>query len=230
MLFTTIPKGFLPEEDISRIDGNMQGDQSISFQSMAMKLKILQEIVRTDPDVDNLIGFTGGGSGGPGGGTNSGRSVIELKPKSERNATADEIIDRLRDKLAGVPGVTLYLQSQQDFRMSGRSSNAQFQYTLQGDDANEIYAFTPKLVEALRRSSVITDVNTDQQQGGLATSITIDRGTAYRLGLTASQIDNTLYDAFGQRQVSTIYIQRNQPISCRNGSRAPPLAGSFDPQ
>jgi multidrug efflux pump len=171
---------------------------------MRDKLITLQNIVQTDPAVENIIGYTGGNE------TNTGKSIIELKPKSQRDVTADGVINRLRDKLAQVPGVRLFLQAQQDFRMGGRSSNAQFQYTLQGDDANEIYAFTPKLVEALRRSSLLADVNSDQQQGGIATNIAIDRNTASRLGLTASQIDNTLYDAFGQRQVSTIYSAINQ--------------------
>jgi multidrug efflux pump len=203
-LFTVIPKGFLPQQDTSRVEGGIQGDESISFQSMRNKLKTLQEIVASDPAVVNVIGYTGGME------TNSGRSIMELKPKAERDVTADEVINRLRAKLAKVPGVNLFLQTMQDFRMGARSSNAQYQYTLQGDDANEIYAFTPKLVEALRRSPLLTDVNSDQQQGGAAANIVIDRDTASRLGLTASQIDNTLYDAFGQRQVSTIYSSINQ--------------------
>ncbi|WOJ88948.1 efflux RND transporter permease subunit [Methylocapsa polymorpha] len=203
-LFTVIPKGFLPQQDTGRIDGGIQGDQDISFQSMREKLKMLQDIIRTDPAVENVIGYTGGRE------TNSGGSTIQLKPKSERDVTADGVIERLRNKLAQVPGVRLYFQAQQDFRMGGRQSNAQYQYTLQGDDANEVYAFTTKLVEALRRSPLIADVNSDQQQGGPAANITIDRDTASRLGLTASQIDNTLYDAFGQRQVSTIYSAINQ--------------------
>ncbi len=203
-LFTIIPKGFFPQEDTGRILGAIQGDQSISFQAMEQKLKALQDIVQADPAVDTVVGFTGGSQ------TNSGRSFITLKPISQRNVTSDQVIARLRGKLSHVPGVNLFLQSVQDIRMGGRLANAQYQYTLQGDDAAEIYAFTPKLVEALRRSAVVADVSTDQQQAGLETDVAIDRDTASRLGLTASQIDNTLYDAFGQRQVSTIYSAVNQ--------------------
>jgi multidrug efflux pump len=184
--------------------GGMQGDQSISFQAMRTKLKTLQDIVQTDPAVENVVGFTGGGE------TNSGRSFVALKPKAERDVTADGFIGRIRGKLRQVPGVDLYLQAMQNFRAGGRMSNAQYQYTLQGDDANAIYDFTPKLVEALRKSSILADVNSDQQQGGISTNLVIDRDTASRLGLTMSQIDNTLYDAFGQRQVSTIYSAVNQ--------------------
>ncbi len=203
-LFTIIPKGFFPQEDTGRIMGAIQGDQSISFQAMEQKLKALQDIVQADPAVASVVGFTGGGQ------TNSGRSFITLKPKSERDVTSDGVIARVRGKLAQVPGVNLFLQSVQDIRMGGRLANAQYQYTLQGDNANEIYTFTPKLVDALRGSSVIADVSSDQQQGGIETDVDIDRDTASRLGLTASQIDNTLYDAFGQRQVSTIYSAVNQ--------------------
>jgi multidrug efflux pump len=194
-LFTIIPKGFFPQEDTGRIMGAIQGDQSISFQAMEQKLKALQDIVQADPAVASVVGFTGGGQ------TNSGRSFITLKPKSERDVTSDGVIARVRGKLAQVPGVNLFLQSVQDIRMGGRLANAQYQYTLQGDNANAIYSFTPKLVEALRGSSVVADVSSDQQQGGIETDVDIDRDTASRLGLTASQIDNTLYDAFGQRQV-----------------------------
>ena len=203
-LFTIIPKGFFPQEDTGRIMGAIQGDQSISFQAMEQKLKALQDIVQADPAVASVVGFTGGSQ------TNSGRSFITLKPKSQRDVTSDGVIARVRAKLGQVPGVNLFLQSVQDIRMGGRLANAQYQYTLQGDDANEIYDFTPKLVEALRGSSVIADVSSDQQQGGIETDVQIDRDTASRLGLTASQIDNTLYDAFGQRQVSTIYSAVNQ--------------------
>jgi multidrug efflux pump len=203
-LFTAIPKGFFPQQDTGRIFGAIQGDQSISFQAMEQKLKALQAIVQTDPAVDTVVGFTGGFQ------TNTGRTYIVLKPLAERDATADEVIARLRARLAQVPGVELFLQAVQDIRMGGRLANAQYQYTLQGDDAAEVYAFTPKLVEALRNNAVVADVSSDQLQGGLATNIVIDRDTASRLGLTETQIDNTLYDAFGQRQVSTIYTAVNQ--------------------
>ncbi len=203
-LFTIIPKGFFPQQDTGRVMGGLQGDQSISFQAMRQKLRDLQAIVGKDPAVASVVGFTGGAE------TNTGRSFIALKPKNQRDVTADGLIARLRGQLGKVPGVELFLQSIQDIRAGGRIANAQYQYALQGDSARDIYAFTPKLVEALRSSSVLADVNSDQQQGGVQTNVVIDRDAASRFGLTASQIDNTLYDAFGQRQVSTIYSSVNQ--------------------
>ncbi len=151
-----------------------------------------------------MVGFTGGSA------TNTGSVYLGLKPKSERRESADEIIARLRHRLAQVPGGRLFLQAVQDIRVGGRVSNAQYQFTLQADNTAELYAFTPRLVEALQRSANLVDVNSDQQQSGLETDVVIDRDTASRLGFTASQIDNTLYDAFGQRQVSTIYTPLNQ--------------------
>jgi multidrug efflux pump len=206
-LFWIIPKGFFPQQDTGRINGVIQADQSISFQSMREKLAKLMSIVNSDPAVDSVVGFTGGGGGSQ---TNTGSIYVSLKPTSRRDVTADEVITRLRRKLAQVPGGTLFLQAVQDIRIGGRMSNAQYQFTLQGDTTSEVYAYTPKLVEALQHSSVLADVNSDQQQKGLETDIVIDRDTASRLGLTASQIDSTLYDAFGQRQVSTIYSAINQ--------------------
>ncbi|ACK49149.1 acriflavin resistance protein [Methylocella silvestris BL2] len=203
-LFTIIPKGFFPQVDTGRIMGSIVADQSISFQAMREKLRQLQDIVQRDPAVSSIVGFTGGSE------TNSGRCFINLKPRAQRDVSADEVIARLRGPLARVPGVTLYLQAVQDLRMGGRLANAQYQYTLQGDDANEIYRFAPKLVEALRNSRVIADINADQQQGGLASQIVIDRDAAARLGVTMNEISQTLYDAFGQRQVSTIFSAVNQ--------------------
>ncbi|WP_051335305.1 efflux RND transporter permease subunit [Methylocapsa acidiphila] len=203
-LFWIVPKGFFPQQDVGRIIGNIQADQSISFQFMQQKLRQLQSIVQSDPAVATVVGFTGGTE------TNTGSVFITLKPKAERSGTADEVIGRLRRRLAQVPGGRLFLQSVQDIRVGGRMSNAQYQFTLQADDAGELYAFTPRLVEALQHSSSLVDVSSDQQQGGLETELTIDRDTASRLHLTTSQIDNTLYDAFGQRQVSTIYTATNQ--------------------
>ncbi|QBR71742.1 nodulation protein [Beijerinckiaceae bacterium] len=205
-LFAIIPKGFFPQQDTGRLIGTIQADQSISFQAMRDKLGLLQAIVQNDPAIASVKGYTGTGAGQ----TNSGLVFIDLKPKSERSETADEVIARLRRQLVQVPGARLFLQSVQDIRMGGRASNAQYQFTLQGDDVNELYAYVPRLVEALQRSSVLTDVNSDQQQTGLETNIVIDRDTASRLGLVMSQIDNTLYDAFGQRQVSVIYSAVNQ--------------------
>ncbi|MGH6845104.1 MAG: efflux RND transporter permease subunit, partial [Methylocella sp.] len=205
VLFKIVPKGFFPQQDTGRVVGYIQADQAISFQAMRLKLAQLQEIVQADPAVASVKGYTGSGSG-----TNTGSVYIDLKPRSQRSATADEVIARLRGKLTQVPGARLFLQSVQDIRMGGRLSNAQYQYTLQGESASELYAFVPRLVEALQKSSALVDVNSDQQQTGLETDIDIDRDTASRLGLIVSQIDNTLYDAFGQRQVSTIYSAVNQ--------------------
>ena len=205
-LFKIIPKGFFPQQDTGRLIGSIQADQAISFQAMRQKLAQLQAIVLADPAIASVKGYTGTG----GGQTNSGMVYIDLKPISERSETADQVIARLRNKLTQVPGAHLYLQSVQDIRIGGRMSNALYQFTLQGESTSELYAFVPRLVDALQNSSVVTDVNSDQQQTGLETDIVVDRDTASRLGLVMSQIDNTLYDAFGQRQVSTIYSAINQ--------------------
>ena len=205
VLFKVVPKGFFPQQDTGRLMGSIQADQAISFQAMRLKLAELQAIVQADPAIASVKGYTGSGSG-----TNTGSVYIDLKPKAQRSETADAVIARLRRKLTQVPGARLYLQSVQDIRMGGRASNAQYQFTLQGESTNELYAFVPRLVDALQKSSVLADVNSDQQQTGLETDVVIDRDTASRLGLIISQIDNTLYDAFGQRQVSTIYSAVNQ--------------------
>jgi multidrug efflux pump len=209
VLFKIVPKGFFPQQDTGRLIGSIVADQAISFQAMRLKLAQLQAIVQADPAIASVKGYTGTGSGGGAGG-NTGSIYIDLKPKSQRSETADEVIARLRRKLTQVPGARLYLQSVQDIRMGGRASNAQYQFTLQGESTSELYAFVPRLVEALENSSVLADVNSDQQQTGLETDIDIDRDTASRLGIIVSLIDNTLYDAFGQRQVSTIYSAVNQ--------------------
>lgn len=206
VLFRIVPKGFFPQQDTGYIYGNIQGDQSISFQAMQDKLAQNIEIVRNDPAVEAVRGYIGVGTGQ----TNAGLLFADLKPKTERSESADDVIIRLRDKLAKVPGARLYLQAVQDIRMGGRPSNAQYQYTFQDDNPAELYAFVPRLVDALQNNPILADVSSDQQQTGLETDITIDRDTAYRFGLVISQIDNTLYDAFGQRQVSTIYSAINQ--------------------
>jgi len=205
VLFKVVPKGFFPQQDTGRLMGSIQADQAISFQAMRLKLAELQAIVQADPAIASVKGYTGSGSG-----TNTGSVYIDLKPKAQRSEAADAVIARLRRKLTQVPGARLYLQSVQDIRMGGRASNAQYQFTLQGESTSELYAFVPRLVDALQKSSVLADVNSDQQQTGLETDVVIDRDTASRLGLIISQIDNTLYDAFGQRQVSTIYSAVNQ--------------------
>ncbi len=158
-----------------------------------------------------MVGFTGAGSGGGGAkGLNTGSLFVALKPLNERDVTAAEVIARLRRPLARIAGARLYLQAVQDVRMGGRQSNAEYQYTLQSDMTAELYEWAPKLLAALQRSHIVVDVNSDQQQKGLETDLTIDRDTTARLGITPAQIDNTLYDAFGQRQVSTIYSAVNQ--------------------
>ena len=199
-----ITYGLFPVQDTGLIVGSIQGDQSISFQAMQQKLKQLQTIVQEDPAVASVVGFTGGRQ------TNSGFVYISLKPFPERRITADDVVNRLRGKLAEVAGAHLYMVAVSDLRTGGRQSNATYQYTLLSDDTSELYEWAPKLTAALMTSNVVKDVNSDQQQGGLETDIAIDRDTAMRLGLTLNAIDNTLYDAFGQRQVSVIYSAQNQ--------------------
>ena len=203
-LFVIIPKGFFPQQDTGRMVGGIRADQSISFQLMRQKLQEFIGIIRADPAVDSVVGFTGGGQ------TNSGFVFVSLKPLDQRKLSVDRVIGRLRGKLAKVAGARLFLQAVQDIRTGGRASSAQYQYTLQGDDSAELYQWVPKIEAALEKLPELTEVNTDQEQKGLETDLVIDRPTAARLGLTASQIDNNLYDAFGQRQVSVIFAPRNQ--------------------
>jgi multidrug efflux pump len=204
VLFTAIPKGLFPQVDTGRLNGIIQGDQSISFQLMKEKLKQIVEILRQDPAVAHLAGFTGGRQ------TNGGFVFVSLKPLAERKISADLVMARLRPKLAQVVGARLILQSVQDVRVGGRQSNALYQFTLLGTDPAQVYTWAPKLATALQESGELTDVNSDQQQNGLSVNITIDRDSASRMGLSAAAVDNTLYDAFGQRQVSTIYNPLNQ--------------------
>jgi multidrug efflux pump len=203
-LFTIIPKGFFPEQDTGRMIGGIQADQSISFQLMEKKLKQLVNIIRHDPAVAEVVGFTGGGQ------TNSGFVFVVLKPLSERHISIMRVIGRLRPKLNRVAGARLFLQAVQDIWVGGRQSNAQYQYTLQGDDSKEVYQWAPKVEAAMEKIPLITEVNLDQQQNGLESDLVIDRATAARLGLNVSEIDNTLYDAFGQRFVSVMYEAQNQ--------------------
>ena len=203
-LFYEVPKGFFPQQDTGRMIGGIQADQAISFQLMRQKLRQFVGIIKADPAVDSIVGFTGGGQ------TNSGFVFVALKSLAERQASVDQVIARLRGKLAQVAGARLFLQAVQDIRVGGRATNAQYQYTLQGDSLEELNQWSPKVAAELEKISVLTDVNSDQQNHGLETDLVIDRPTAARLGLTTSQIDNTLYDAFGQRQVSVIYAARNQ--------------------
>ncbi|SHI10372.1 efflux RND transporter permease subunit [Bradyrhizobium erythrophlei] len=204
VLYYYIPKGFFPQQDTGRVVGSIQADQSISFQLMQQKLAQFVTIIKQDPAVETVVGFTGGGQ------TNSGFVFASLRPLGERNISADGVIARLRREMSVVPGATLFLQAVQDIRVGGRASNAQYQYTLQGSSLEELNDWTPKIAAALQGDPNLADVNSDQQNKGLESDLVIDRDAAARLGITVSQIDNTLYDAFGQRQVSTIYVARNQ--------------------
>ena len=217
-LYYIVPKGFFPQQDTGRLQGSVQAAQDISFQAMRGKMERYVEIVMKDPAVNTIVGFAGGNTV-----SNQGRFFIMLKPLAERgqcpphhfwqpcpNVTADNVINRLRGKLAVVPGATLYLQSAQDLTIGGRQSNAQYQYTLQGEDLNELNSWAPQLLAKMRVLQELRDVNTDQQDRGLQAQLVIDRDTAGRLGVAAQDVDNALYDAFGQRQVSTIYRPLNQ--------------------
>jgi multidrug efflux pump len=203
-LYIVVPKGFVPQQDTGLLIGGIQADQSTSFQAMKLKFSEMMRIVQADPNVASVAGFTGGAQ------TNSGFMFVSLKDKSERKLSADQVIQQLRPRLSDVAGARTFLQAAQDIRVGGRQSNAQYQFTLLGDSTADLYKWGPILTEALQSKPQLTDVNSDQQQGGLESMVTIDRATAARLGITPAQIDNTLYDAFGQRQVSTIYNPLNQ--------------------
>ncbi|HEY2822544.1 MAG TPA: multidrug efflux RND transporter permease subunit [Candidatus Acidoferrum sp.] len=204
-LYIYTPKGFFPQQDVGRIHGFIQADQDVSFASMREKVKVLSDIVRADPDVDTVTAFTGGG-----GGNNSGRIFGQLKPLGERKISADEVIERLRPKLEKIPGASLFLQAVQDINVGGRFSGGQYQYTLQADNLTDLVRWAPRLMDRMKTIPNLRDVNTDQQLNGLQARLVIDRDTAARLGVSVAEIDNTLNDAFGQRQVSNIYKGINQ--------------------
>ncbi len=208
-LFWTIPKGFFPQQDNGRLAANIVAAQDVSFSAIHEKLRRYGAIIQDDPAVESVTLFTGGG-GGRGTTANTGRGFISLKPRAERKLSADEVITRLRPKLAQVPGATLYLQAVQDVRLGGRISNAQYQFTLQSDDLELLNTWAPRLVRAMREMPELRDVSSDQQNRGLEVPVVIDRATAARLGVSTRMIDETLYDAFGQRQVSNIYTSLNQ--------------------
>ncbi len=205
-LYISIPKGFFPQQDTGQLRGGIRGDASSSFQLMKGKLQEVAAIIQADPAVDTVTGSVGAGGFGPGGGSANANITIALKPLKERNISADLVIARLRPKLAGVAGVSTFLQAVQDIGGGGgRSANAEYQYTLLGDDLSEVRTWAQKLRLALQDIPEITDVDTDLQPGGLETDLIVDRDSASRLGLTEIQIDNALGDAFAQAQVSTIY-------------------------
>src|SRR5579862_9884761 len=203
-LFIRVPKGFFPQQDNGRIQGSILADQDTSFQAMDKIMLPMINIVAADPAVDTVNGFTGGST------FNTARLFISLKPLAERKLSADRIIARLRPQLARVPGATLYLQAAQDLRVGGRSSNAQYQFTLYGDNLDDLNRIAPDLVERFKAIPIIADVSSDQQNRGLQAMVQYDRATASRFGLTPQLIDDTLYDAFGQRQVSNMYTSLNQ--------------------
>ena len=207
-LFIVIPKELFPQQDVGRLMGRIIADQNTSAQSMKQILKRIDQIVREDPAVEGAVGITGGGP--TGGQSNLGAMYVLLKPLQERKLSADRIIGRLRGKLARIPGATLYLQAQQDLTIGGRLTSAQYQYTLQGENLDDLVGWSPQVLHRMRALPGLADVNSDQQNNGLESSLTVDRPTAALQGLTMRLIDDTLYDAFGQRQVSTIYTPLNQ--------------------
>ncbi|MGA7507513.1 MAG: multidrug efflux RND transporter permease subunit MdtC [Erwinia billingiae] len=203
-LYISIPKTFMPEQDTGRVMGFIQADQSISFQAMRGKLEGFMKIVRDDPAVESVVGFTGGSR------TNSGSMFISLKPLSERSENAQEVIARLRIKLAKEPGASLYLMAVQDLRVGGRESNAGYQYTLLSDNLDDLRIWEPKIREAFAALPELADVSSDQQDKGSEMALTYDRETMTRLGIDVTDANNLLNNAFGQRQISTIYQPLNQ--------------------
>ncbi|MBF0565903.1 MAG: multidrug efflux RND transporter permease subunit [Nitrospirae bacterium] len=208
-LFIAVPKGFFPEQDTGRLSGIIQAAQDISFQAMNEKLAQVVDIIRKDPDVDFVTAFTGGGGGG-GSTTNTGRMFVTLRDFAKRKSTVGQVIARLRKRLSGVPGAPTFLQPVQDLRIGGFASNALYQYSLQGDSYAQLNAWSRRLLANLRQLPSLVDLNSNLQDKGLQSTLVIDRGTASRMGITPQNIDNILYDAFGQRQVSITYTLLNQ--------------------
>jgi len=204
-LFWVVPKGFFPQQDNGIIFGGIQGSQDTSFQAMQKATARIIDVVKTDPGVAYAMAFTGGG-----GATNSGFIFVGLQPFEQRHATSSQIIDRLRPKLLAIPGANTFMQAAQDLRIGGRGSSAQFQYTIQSDNVQNLVEWGPVLLQQMRKIRLLTDVNTDQQNSGLQANLTYDRATASRLGITPQMLDNSLYEAFGQSQVSTMYTAINQ--------------------
>jgi multidrug efflux pump len=205
-LYVIIPKGFFPQQDTGRLNGNVQAAQDASFTALMQKLNIFMRIVEKDPAVENVVSFTGGGRGGG----NSASMFLTLKPLEVRKASAQDVIARLRPKTAHVPGAQMFLSAVQDVRVGGRQSNSDYQYTLEGDNVQELMSWSPKLEKAMHKLKELRDVSSDQQNTGLQATVVIDRATAARLGVSLASIDSTLYDAFGQRQVSVMYSGINQ--------------------
>jgi len=204
-LIGKIPKGFFPQQDTGAMMGGLQGPQDTSFYAMKAAVQQAVSIIKSDPGIENVMGFTGGQ-----GAVNSGFIFVALKPLDERKVSAQKIIERLRPKLAQVPGAATFLQAVQDIRIGGRQANAEYQYTLQAETSQDLQKYGPMLLAAMRHTKGFADVNTDQQNNGLQALLTYDRPTAARLGITPALLDRTLYDAFGQAEVSTIYTALNQ--------------------
>jgi multidrug efflux pump len=204
-LLNIVPKGFFPQQDNGTVFGGIQGPQDTSFQAMQTAVQRIVDVIKTDPAVENVMAFTGGG--GP---TNSGFIFLGLKPLVERRVSASQVIDRLRPKLIAVPGANTFMQAGQDLRIGGRMSSAQYQYTIQSDNLQDLVQWGPVLLQQMRKMKILTDVNTDQQNSGLQMTLVYDRATASRLGITPQILDATLYEAFGQAQVSTMYTGINQ--------------------
>ena len=203
-LYTMAPKGFFPQQDTGQINGGIRADRSISFQAMQGKLKQLVDIIRRDPAVDTVVGFTGGSRAG------GGFMFINLKPASQRTDSGQAVIARLRPQLARVTGVMLFLNTVQDLRGGGRQSNSTNQYTLKSDNAKDLSFWATRLSEQMKLQGALTDIDTDQQENGVETMVTVDKDSAARLGLSSRDVNNALYNAFGQRQVATIYAELNQ--------------------
>ena len=210
-LFAVVPKGFLPNEDTGEMFGRITADQSVSFQLMEKKFRKFVTTIANEPAVQNVTGFTGGGGGGPGGGAvNSGSVFVQLKPESERSVNTDQEVARLTRKLRDLAGAQLHLHNAGNFHVGGRDESGEYQYTIEADTLDELTEWLPKITSALQKLPELSDVNSDEDPAALSSDLVIDRSTASRLGLNTTQIDSTLYDAFGQRQVSTIYNDLNQ--------------------
>jgi multidrug efflux pump len=228
-LFAFIPKGFFPEQDTGRLTGTILAEQNISFQAMKKKLTEVVDIIKSDPEVDSVAAFTGGGTG-----ANTARMFIALSPFEKRKASAEQVMGRLRRRLGQIPGASTYLQPVQDLRVGGRMSATLYQYTLEGDNLTDLNSWVPRVLQRMRGLPELVDVNSDQLDKGLETSLVIDRDTASRLGLNPQLIDNTLYDAFGQRQVSITYTLLNQyhvvmGVGSRFGQRSESLKDIYLP-
>ena len=204
-MFKAVNKGFFPQQDTGRLNGYIQGDQDTSFAEMSKKMRAFAKIVMADPGVDTVSSFTGGGNG-----TSTARMFVQLKPHDQRKLDADHVIERLRGQISGIPGASLFLQSVQDVTVGGRWGAAQFQYTLQADSLEDLYHWAPILMARMRQIPELRDVNSDQQNKGLQSYLSVDRDTASRLGVSIQDVDDALNDAFGQRQVSNIYKGLNQ--------------------